>query len=307
MVLLAFILCGLAAGLACGGSLRAMAQHNIALLWLPVAAYLCKAAGPYAARLFPAFASYAPLAVCLLHYGLLFIFVAANLRRGVWSFVFGAGAGMNFAVIALNGGAMPVSAHVLESAAGTRLAAQLAAGDLCLRACHGQHASCFSGRCSGAGAVRAPAGLCQHRGPGAGSGRGDALLYDAASRKTFGVTAVCTHAVPAGKQSGAENAGGAPAISGPFRSPRYLPVGTAVPCGLTHVLWDVPEQSADCFQRAVLFMNSSIMLQNKRPRCTDSETVRAPGPWRILTQELPHAPFHTHSHIFPTHTPSLYW
>lgn len=78
MVLLAFILCGLAAGLACGGSLRAMAQHNIALLWLPVAAYLCKAAGPYAARLFPAFASYAPLAVCLLHYGLLFIFVAAN-------------------------------------------------------------------------------------------------------------------------------------------------------------------------------------------------------------------------------------
>ena len=112
------------------------------------------------------------------------------------------------------------------------------------------------------------------------------------------MTAVCTRAVPAGKQSGAENAGGAPAISGPFRSPRYLPVGTAVPCGLTHVLWDVPEQSADCFQRAVLFMNSSIMLQNKRPRCTDSETVRAPGPWRILTQELPHAPFHTHSHIF---------
>lgn len=82
MVLLAFILCGLAAGLARGGSLRAMAQHDIALLWLPVAAYLCKAAGPYAARLFPAFASYAPLAVCLLHYGLLFIFVAANLRRG---------------------------------------------------------------------------------------------------------------------------------------------------------------------------------------------------------------------------------
>lgn len=73
MVLLAFILCGLAVGLVRGGSLRAMAQHNIALLWLPVAAYLCKAAGPYAARLFPAFASYAPLAVCLLHYGLLFI------------------------------------------------------------------------------------------------------------------------------------------------------------------------------------------------------------------------------------------
>ena len=130
MVLLAFILCGLAVGLVRGGSLRAMAQHNIALLWLPVAAYLCKAAGPYAARLFPAFASYAPLAVCLLHYGLLFIFVAANLRRGVWSFVFGAGAGMNFAVIALNGGAMPVSAHVLESAAGTRLAAQLASGEI---------------------------------------------------------------------------------------------------------------------------------------------------------------------------------
>ena len=130
MVLLAFMLCGLAVGLVRGGSLRAMAQHNIALLWLPVAAYLCKAAGPYAARLFPAFASYAPLAVCLLHYGLLFIFVAANLRRGVWSFVFGAGAGMNFAVIALNGGAMPVSAHVLESAAGTRLAAQLASGEI---------------------------------------------------------------------------------------------------------------------------------------------------------------------------------
>ena len=124
MVLLAFILCGLAVGLVRGGSMRAIAQHNIALLWLPVAAYLCKAAGPYAAHLFPAFASYAPLAVCLLHYGLLFIFVAANLRRGVWSFVFGAGAGMNFAVIALNGGAMPVSARVLESAA------QLASGEI---------------------------------------------------------------------------------------------------------------------------------------------------------------------------------
>jgi hypothetical protein len=41
-----------------------------------------------------------------------------------------AAAGMNFAVIALNGGAMPVSAHVLESAAGTRLAAQLASGEI---------------------------------------------------------------------------------------------------------------------------------------------------------------------------------
>ena len=98
MVLLAFILCGLAAGLACGGSLRAMAQHNIMLLWLPVAA-ICAEAAPdrYAARLFPAFASLCTLAVCLLHYGLLFIFVAANLRRGVW-FVFGA-AGMNLPLL----------------------------------------------------------------------------------------------------------------------------------------------------------------------------------------------------------------
>lgn len=130
MVLLAFILCGLAVGLVRGGSLRTMAHHNVTLLWLPVAAYLCKAAGPYAGRLFPAFAPYAPLAVCLLHYSLLFIFVAANLRRGAWSLVFGAGAGMNFAVIVLNNGAMPVSARVLETAAGTGLAAQLAAGDI---------------------------------------------------------------------------------------------------------------------------------------------------------------------------------
>lgn len=45
MVLLAFILCGLAVGLACGGSLRAMAQHNIALLWLPVAAICARLRG----------------------------------------------------------------------------------------------------------------------------------------------------------------------------------------------------------------------------------------------------------------------
>ena len=37
---------------------------------------------------------------------------------------------MNFAVIALNGGAIPVSAHVLEPAAGIRLAAHLAPGEI---------------------------------------------------------------------------------------------------------------------------------------------------------------------------------
>ena len=121
MMLLLFAALGILAGLACGGSLRGLGRYSLSGVLLPAAAFLLKAG---AARLLTPQAG--AVAVALLQYSLLFLFLLCNHRRPVWPLLAFAGTLSNFLVIVLNGGCMPVSASLLGGA-GERLA-QLAQG-----------------------------------------------------------------------------------------------------------------------------------------------------------------------------------
>jgi len=111
MTLLIFSALGIAAGLLSGGSLRGLGRYALSGLLLPVIAYLLKAGAGY--LLVPQTGA---LVVCLLQYSLLFLFILLNHRRPVWPLFAFAGTLMNFLVIALNGGCMPVSASLLGGA-----------------------------------------------------------------------------------------------------------------------------------------------------------------------------------------------
>jgi hypothetical protein len=122
MILLGCAALGILFGLIGGGSLRGLGRYALRGALLPVAAYLLKAG---------AAAYFAPqtgaLAVCLVQYSLLFLFLLFNHRRPVWPLFAFAGTLMNFLVIALNGGCMPVAASLLGR--GERLT-QLAEGSV---------------------------------------------------------------------------------------------------------------------------------------------------------------------------------
>ena len=120
MSLLVCAMLGIAVGLLSGGSLRGLGRYALSGLLLPVAAYLLKAGAAW--LLIPQTGA---LVVCLLQYGLLFLFILFNHRRPVWPLFAFAGTLMNFLVIALNGGCMPVSASLLG---GAERLSQLAAG-----------------------------------------------------------------------------------------------------------------------------------------------------------------------------------
>lgn len=120
MILLGCAALGILVGLIGGGSLRGLGRYALRGALLPVAAYFLKAG---AAALFTP--QTAALLVCLLQYSLLFLFLLFNHRRPVWPLFAFAGTLLNFLVIALNGGCMPVAASLLSQ--GERLA-QLAEG-----------------------------------------------------------------------------------------------------------------------------------------------------------------------------------
>ena len=120
MILLGCAVLGILVGLIGGGSLRGLGRYALRGALLPVAAYLLKAGS--AALFSPQTGA---LAVCLLQYSLVFLFLLLNHRRPVWPLFAFAGTLMNFLVIALNGGCMPVAASLLSQ--GERLA-QLADG-----------------------------------------------------------------------------------------------------------------------------------------------------------------------------------
>ena len=120
MILLGCAALGILVGLIGGGSLRGLGRYALRGALLPVAAYLLKAG---AAALFTP--QTGALLVCLLQYSLLFLFLLFNHRRPVWPLFAFAGTLLNFLVIALNGGCMPVTASLLNQ--GERLA-QLAEG-----------------------------------------------------------------------------------------------------------------------------------------------------------------------------------
>lgn len=121
MILLVCAVLGVFAGLIGGGSLRGIGRYAIRGILLPVAAYALKAGA--AALLEPQTGA---LAVCLVQYSLLFLFLLLNHRRPVWPLFAFAGTLMNFLVIAFNNGCMPVSASLLTGA-GERLT-QLTSG-----------------------------------------------------------------------------------------------------------------------------------------------------------------------------------
>ncbi|MFV0353295.1 MAG: DUF5317 domain-containing protein [Oscillospiraceae bacterium] len=128
MILLAFLLLGLIAGLVSGGKISNLAHINIRMLWMPVVSFAIKGIVPMLLLFFGLPYGVFQIPVCILQYLLLLLFVFFNWRTGVWSFVFGTGAFMNFLVILLNGGAMPVSQKVLQNA--PELSARLANGDI---------------------------------------------------------------------------------------------------------------------------------------------------------------------------------
>ena len=111
MMLLLFAALGILAGLASGGSLRGFGHYSLSGVLLPVAAYLLKAG---AARLLTP--QTGAIAISLLQYSLLFVFLLCNHRRPSWPLFAFAGTLLNFLVIVLNGGCMPVSASLLGGA-----------------------------------------------------------------------------------------------------------------------------------------------------------------------------------------------
>lgn len=112
MMLLGFATLGILAGLIRGGSLRGLGRYAISGAILPVAAYLLKAAA--SVLLVPQTGA---IVVCLTQYSLLFLFILRNHRRPVWPLLAFAGTMMNFLVIVLNGGCMPVASALLDGGA----------------------------------------------------------------------------------------------------------------------------------------------------------------------------------------------
>lgn len=121
MILLACVALGFAAGLLTGGRLRNAADYPLRGLALPALAYAVKMGA--ALLLTPQTGA---AIVCCVQYGLLTSFFLLNARAFLWPGVAFAGALLNFLVIVLNGGCMPVAARLLEG--GSARALQLAAG-----------------------------------------------------------------------------------------------------------------------------------------------------------------------------------
>lgn len=122
MMLLAFAALGILAGLISGGTLRGLGRYALRGAILPLAAYLIKMLASI--LLAPQTGA---VAVCLAQYSLLFLFILLNHRRRIWPLIAFIGTMMNFLVIVLNGGCMPVASFLMEQ---TERLAQLKAGGI---------------------------------------------------------------------------------------------------------------------------------------------------------------------------------
>lgn len=123
MILLVSAAVGVCLGLLTGGRLRRCAHYPLRAALLPILALVCKfgASWLFAPQRFA-------VTVCVLQYGLVFTFLFYNRKLPVWPPVLFAGAFLNFLVILLNGGCMPVSAALMG--ANSARAESLAAGDI---------------------------------------------------------------------------------------------------------------------------------------------------------------------------------
>ena len=115
MILLIFAALGLLLGFATGGSARGLSRYTLKGFLLPIAALMLKSVA--AALLAPQTGA---VAICLLQYALLFVFLLLNANRPLWPLFVFLGSLLNMLVISLNGGCMPVSAKLLGGA-GERL------------------------------------------------------------------------------------------------------------------------------------------------------------------------------------------
>ncbi len=128
MILLVFVVLGVVVGFISGGRVSYIREHTLHALWLPIAAFLVKGLAPYAVSAFSLPVGPVQVVVCVLQYGMLAAFAALNWRYLWWPAVFGAGTLMNFLVIVLNGGAMPVSDRVVSLS--PAIAARFASGEV---------------------------------------------------------------------------------------------------------------------------------------------------------------------------------
>jgi len=123
MILLLSAVLGIGLGLLSGGSVRRCAHYPLRGALLPIAALLIKfgASWLFEPQQFA-------VAVCVLQYALVFLFLLMNRKLAVWPVVLFAGSFSNFLVILLNGGCMPVSAALMG--ADSSRAAALRTGEI---------------------------------------------------------------------------------------------------------------------------------------------------------------------------------
>ncbi len=123
MILLTFAIVGVVFGLIFGGRFRRCAKYPLSGLILPIGALLIKTGASY--MLVPQTGA---VLVSIVQYALIFGFLLMNAKRSGWPLLIFSGAFLNFLVILLNGGCMPVSESLLI--AGSTRAQQLAAGEI---------------------------------------------------------------------------------------------------------------------------------------------------------------------------------
>ena len=112
-----------------GGGLSQIARSDVAWLALPIGSFLLEAAFQAASR-FVSVPTTLRIAQVLASYAALFGFAVRNARWDWGALAAGAGAGLNFLVIALNGFVMPVSQGALAVAGRERAIEMLTGGEI---------------------------------------------------------------------------------------------------------------------------------------------------------------------------------
>ncbi len=123
MILLTFAIIGIVLGLLFGGRFSCCALYQLKGLVLPIGALVIKSGASY--LLHPQTGA---VLVSIIQYALIFGFLLMNIKHIGWTSLVFSGSFLNFLVILLNGGCMPVSESLLI--AGSTRAQELAAGSI---------------------------------------------------------------------------------------------------------------------------------------------------------------------------------
>lgn len=127
MILVVPLLVSVLAGYARRGRIAGVVRSGLRGFWLILAAFALEASTGLLVRWFPEYFPEYIWAEILLQYGLLFAFILLNGRR--WDvMLMGLGILLNFLVILLNGGRMPVSQGILDIPAYADTVARIQSG-----------------------------------------------------------------------------------------------------------------------------------------------------------------------------------